>query len=86
MLTLVDRGCVEVRRLEPWTAPDGRAGAIYGAVIGHAELPAVLADPDTWDDPEDVSWVGEVTLSQVGAWRTAEGCKDDVGATSCQAE
>jgi hypothetical protein len=71
VLALVDRGWVEVRRLEPWTAPDGREGAMYGAVIGRAELPAVLADPDTWDDPEGVSWVGEVTLSQVEGWRTA---------------
>lgn len=71
VLALVDRGWIEVHRLEPWTAPDGREGAMYGAAIGCAELPALLADPDTWDDPEGASWVGEVTLSQVDGWHTA---------------
>lgn len=71
VLALVERGWVEVHLLEPWTAPDGRQGAMYGAAIGRAELPAVLADPDTWDDPESASWVGEVTLSsRVQGWRT----------------
>ena len=68
VLSLVDRGLVGVHRLEPWTAPDGRAGATYGAVISRDELPALLADPDTWDDPAVVSWVGEVTLGRTAAW------------------
>lgn len=64
VLSLVDRGMVEVRRLEPWTAPDGRPGVAYGVPLDHDELPVLLADPDTWDDPTDESWVGEVALTR----------------------
>lgn len=68
VLALVDRGLVEVRRIEPWTAPDGRAGAMYGAPVDRGDLPALLADPDTWDDPGDASWIGEVALARTKAW------------------
>jgi hypothetical protein len=79
VLSLVDRGLVGVHRLEAWTAPDGRAGATYGARLDRDELPTLLADPDTWDDPADVSWIGEVTLGRTPAW---EPVGDDAPATS----
>lgn len=68
VLSLVDRGLVGVHRVEPWTAPDGSEGATYGARLDRDELPALLADPDTWDDPVDGSWIGEVTLGRTAAW------------------
>ena len=68
VLSLVDRGLVGVHRLEPRTAPDGRVGVTYGGRLDRDELPALLADPDTWDDPADVSWIGEVTLGRTAAW------------------
>lgn len=64
----VDRGWVEVHRLEPWTSPDGREGAQYGDPIDPAELPSILADPDTWDEPATEEWTGELTLSQTPVW------------------
>ena len=73
VLSLVDRGLVGVHRLEPWTAPDGRAGATYGARLDRDELPALLADPGTWDDPADVSWIGEVALGKTAAWELVGG-------------
>jgi len=68
VLSLVDRGLVGVHRLEPWAAPGGCAGATYGAALDREELVAVLADPETWDDPADASWIGEVTLGRTAAW------------------
>ena len=82
VLSLVDWGLVGVHRLERWTAPDGRAGATYGATLDRDELPALLADPETWDDPADVSWVGEVTLGKTAAWDRPrdDGAAYDAGA------
>lgn len=67
VLSLVDRGWVDVCRIEPWTDADGRSGATYGPPIDRAALPALLADPDTWDDPKE-SWIGELTLQETEAW------------------
>ncbi|MFG1807836.1 hypothetical protein [Streptomyces sp. NPDC049040] len=69
VLSLVDRGWVHVHRIEPWTAPDGRRGADYGPPIPRAEIPSVLEDPATWDEPHDSSWLGAITLSFTDAWR-----------------
>lgn len=71
VLSLVDRGWVEVRRFEPWTAPDGSEGETHGEPIARDEIPAVLADPDTWDEPDVRSWAGEVTLTLTEAWKRA---------------
>lgn len=71
VLSLVDRGLVGVHRIEPWTAPDGRAGATYGAALGRAGLPALPADPDSWDEPSDVSWIVEPTSGRTAAWDRA---------------
>jgi len=68
VLGLVDRGWVEVCRFEPWTAPDGGRGLQLGASIPRGDLGEVLADPATWDDPADVSWVGAVTLRETEEW------------------
>lgn len=69
VLSLVDRGWVHVHRIVPWTAPDGHKGVDYGPPIPRVEIPSVLEDPATWDDPEDSSWIGAVTLSFTDAWR-----------------
>jgi len=67
VLALVERGWVEVHRLEPWTSPDGESGAQYGEPIEHVDLPAILADPDVWDAP-DGDWIGTLTLSRTPEW------------------
>ncbi|MBY8877257.1 hypothetical protein [Actinacidiphila acidipaludis] len=69
VLNLVDRGWVHVHRIEPWTAPDGHTGVDYGPPVPRPGIPSLLAEPATWDDPEDPSWVGAVTLSFTDAWR-----------------
>lgn len=71
VLNLVDLGWVEVRRIEPWPDPDGEEVATYGEPIGRDALPELLADPDTWDEPREPSWLGEVTLTQTEAWAEA---------------
>lgn len=68
VLSMVDRGWIEVHRLQPWTSPDGRRGTQYGDPIDHAELPSIIADPDAWDDPADAGWIGELTLSRTPEW------------------
>lgn len=65
--TMVDQGWIEVHRLEPWTSPDGRQGAQYSNPIDRADVPSLLADPDTWDDAEE-GWIGELTLAKTPAW------------------
>jgi hypothetical protein len=69
VLSLVDRGWVTVHRIEPWTAPDGTMGATYSDPLPREEVPAVLADPATWDDPRDASWIGAITLAATEAGR-----------------
>ncbi|WP_377272103.1 hypothetical protein [Peterkaempfera sp. SMS 1(5)a] len=69
VLSLVDRGWVQLHRLEAWTSPDGQEGATYGPPILRSEIPTILEDPATWDDPEDPGWIGAVTLSTTEAWR-----------------
>ncbi len=70
VLGLVDRGWVRLHRLEPWSSPDGRRGAVYGPPIPGAEIAAVVGDPATWEEPEDSRWIGAVTLSLTDVWRT----------------
>ncbi|NEB77637.1 hypothetical protein G3I40_20840 [Streptomyces sp. SID14478] len=62
LLSLVDRGTVEVRRYIPWTAPDGAAGCQPGPPIPRADLPAVLAGAEEWEYPDDFEWLGRLTL------------------------
>jgi len=69
VLLAVERGWVEVHRLDPWTSPEGKSGAQYSDPIAHSEVPALLADSDVWDEPEgDDAWIGEVTLSRAPGW------------------
>lgn len=69
LLGLVDRGWVQVHRLEAGASPAGQRATAYGPPIPRSELPAVLRDPATWDDPADGNWIGAVTLSATDAWR-----------------
>ena len=64
--SLVDRGWVNVCRIEPWTAPVGRQGTTHGAPIDLADVPRVLSDPATWEEPGD-RWYGAVTLTPTEA-------------------
>ncbi|MEU9126448.1 hypothetical protein AB0C96_42815 [Streptomyces sp. NPDC048506] len=63
LLTLVDRGWIEVCRVIPWTAPDGTAGYQPGPPLPHHDLPTVLAAPEEWDYPGDFEWLGSLTLT-----------------------
>ena len=71
VLSMVERGWVVLHRLEPWTSPDGQHGTQYGDPIDPAALPSLLADPDTWDDPADERWIGELTLSLTREWSSS---------------
>lgn len=68
LLSLVDRGWIEVRRVAPWTAPDGRAGYQPGELVSRDDLVEVLADPANWEYPGD-SWLGSLTLVETDAGR-----------------
>ncbi|MBL3665345.1 hypothetical protein JL475_04865 [Streptomyces sp. M2CJ-2] len=62
LLPLIDRGWIEVSRLVPWTAPDGEPGLQPGPSIPRHDLPALLADADNWEYPDDGEWLGRLTL------------------------
>jgi hypothetical protein len=70
LLSLVDRGWIEVHRIAPWTAPDGQVGYQPGDLVPHDQLSAVLADTQEWEYPADPpSWVGALTLVETEAGR-----------------
>jgi hypothetical protein len=70
LLSLVDRGWLEARRLAPWVAPDGQVGAGPGDLVPREQLPAILADPREWEYPADPSsWIGALTLVETEAGR-----------------
>ncbi|MCM0678534.1 hypothetical protein NCC78_28245 [Micromonospora phytophila] len=62
LLSLVDRGWIEVRRYERWISEEGLEGLAPGEVVPRPELSQVLADPANWEYPDDVSWIGALTL------------------------
>lgn len=62
LLPLIDRGWIEVSRLVPWTAPDDKPGLQPGPSIPRHDLPALLADADHWEYPDDGEWLGRLTL------------------------
>ncbi|GGR03228.1 hypothetical protein [Streptomyces netropsis] len=68
LLRLVDRGWIAVCEVEPWTAPDGRAGFQPGPPLPRESLPELLADPLAWEYPED-DWIGALTLVETDAGR-----------------
>jgi hypothetical protein len=67
LLSLVDRGWIEVRRYARWISPDGLEGLEPGDVVQCTELPGVLADPASWEYPDDPSWLGALTLVRTEA-------------------
>lgn len=70
LLSMVDRGWVEVRRYDRWISPKGEDGLIAGDLVPRETLPAVLADPTSWDYyAGDNSWVGALTLVRTEAGR-----------------
>ncbi|MBQ0905421.1 hypothetical protein [Micromonospora sp. U21] len=62
LLSLIDRGWIEVRRYDRWIAEDGREGLMPGEAVARQHLPQLLADPATWEYPEGATWVGAITL------------------------
>ncbi|MYW70205.1 hypothetical protein GTY65_40075 [Streptomyces sp. SID8379] len=69
LLSLVDRGMVEVCRYIPWTAPDRAVGYQPGPPILRADLPAVLAVAEEWEYPDDFEWLGKLTLVRTESYR-----------------
>ncbi|WP_406417076.1 hypothetical protein OH809_36610 [Streptomyces sp. NBC_00873] len=51
LLSVVDRGWIEVCPVTPWTAPDGRHGCRHGTPLAGEELTVLLADADNWEYP-----------------------------------
>ncbi|MGC1209983.1 MAG: hypothetical protein WA890_01785 [Micromonospora sp.] len=62
LLSLVDRGWIEVRRYERWISENGSKGLTPGDVVPRDELAQVLAEPTNWEYPDDTSWIGALTL------------------------
>ncbi|MBT2389760.1 hypothetical protein J7E87_10015 [Streptomyces sp. ISL-1] len=69
LLSLIDRGWIEVCRVIPWVAPDGTLGEQPGPPIPQQDLPAVLADAENWEYPVDGVWLGCLTLVLTEAGR-----------------
>ncbi|GHE43345.1 hypothetical protein [Streptomyces vinaceus] len=69
LLTLIDRGWIEVRRVAPWTSPSGEKGFQPGELVPRDQLPAVLEDAANWEYPDDGDWIGAVTLVETEAGR-----------------
>ncbi|MFD6888195.1 hypothetical protein [Streptomyces sp. NPDC059957] len=67
LLTLIDRGWIEVRRVAPWTSPSGEEGFQPGELVSRDQLPAVLEDASSWEYPDDGNWIGAVTLVETEA-------------------
>jgi hypothetical protein len=67
LLSLIDRGWIEARRYARWIAPDGLEGLAPGDVVPRSELPEVLADPASWEYPDNPSWLGALTLVRTEA-------------------
>ncbi|MFC9856315.1 MULTISPECIES: hypothetical protein [unclassified Streptomyces] len=67
LLTLIDRGWIEVRRVAPWTFPSGEKGFQPGELVPRDQLPAVLEDAANWEYPDGASWTGAVTLVETEA-------------------
>jgi hypothetical protein len=69
LLSLVDRGWIEVRRYKRWISNEGLEGLTPGDVVPREALPQILADPSSWEYPEDPSWIGALTLVRTEAGR-----------------
>jgi hypothetical protein len=67
LLSLVDRGWIEVRRYARWISEEGLEGLTPGDVVPRSELPLVLEDPASWEYPDDTSWIGAPTLVRTEA-------------------
>jgi len=67
LLGLIDRGWVEVRRIEPWPRPSGGEGLQPGELVPRAQLPAILGEPANWEYRADGEWTGALTLVETEA-------------------
>ena len=71
LMPLVADGLIELRRYERWISPNGQDGLTPGEAVPAEELAALLADPSTWEYPDDPSWVGALTLTVTQAGKTS---------------
>ncbi|MFF7216054.1 hypothetical protein ACFZAU_36890 [Streptomyces sp. NPDC008238] len=69
LLPLIDKGWIEVSCYIPRTDPNGTAGFQPGPSIQRHDLPALLADAESWDYPDDFEWLGHLTLVLTEAGR-----------------
>ncbi|MFD3805962.1 hypothetical protein ACFWTC_20645 [Streptomyces sp. NPDC058619] len=70
LLTLIDRGWIEVRRLAPWTSPSGHSGFQPGELVPRDRLASILEDPAVWEYPEGGDWIGALTLVETEAGKS----------------
>lgn len=66
LLSLIDRGWIEARRIASWTSPSGEKGFQLGELVPRDQLPGVLQDADSWEYP-DGDWIGALTLIETEA-------------------
>ncbi|MFI9359390.1 hypothetical protein [Streptomyces lydicus] len=69
LLTLLDKGWIQVSRVIPWTAPDGAAGFQPGPPLPRQDLAALLSAAANWEYPESDEWFGCLTLTLTEAGR-----------------
>ena len=69
LLSLIDRGWIEVHRIAPWTSPSGGNGLQPGELVPREQLPAILEEAANWEYPEDGDWIGALTLVETEAGR-----------------
>ncbi|MGC4750441.1 hypothetical protein ACLQ28_32955 [Micromonospora sp. DT201] len=81
LLNLVDCGWMEMRRYVRRVANDGREGLAHGDPVPGDQLPMLLADPASWEYPDDPSWIGALTLVVTEAGRTISRMSADEIAT-----
>ncbi|MDX2680466.1 hypothetical protein [Streptomyces soliscabiei] len=67
LLTLIDRGWIEVHRVVPWTSPSGENGFQPGEPIPRDQLPGILEDAANWEYPNDGDWSGALSLVETEA-------------------
>jgi hypothetical protein len=62
LMSLIDRGWIEVRPYREWIAEDGQPGLRPGEALSRSEIVALLAVPDTWEQRAGPSWIGAPNL------------------------
>jgi hypothetical protein len=61
---------MEMRRYVWRVADDAREGLAHGDPVPRDQVPVLVADPASWEYPDDPSWIGALTLVETEAGRT----------------